>query len=156
MDPTKRAQEQKQLLDYDDQLLKIRSDENGYACTGESLTKQADAFDADINNIIKRFTPEMAHSSLAIRPGEYLDLASAADYHSSLEMVRTAQEDFNGLPAHIRSAFNNDPGQLMDAMYDMNRIEELQKLGILDTPEPAPGPPKETTPTPPTGATKPV
>lgn len=99
-----------------------------------SMTKQADAEAADINNIMRNYnrngfaTPE----DLKQRIGQYADVTAHVDYNQALNLVREADALFADLPAHVRSAFDNDPSNLVMALHDETRVPELRELGIYE------------------------
>jgi phage internal scaffolding protein len=133
-------EEQSAACEHQDAFHRARSKAHYTENTEETKTKQSDAFDSDINNIVKRFTPTEQAIAFATRPGEYLDLSGAPDFHRALLIIDQANEDFAALPAEVRTAFNNDPAQLIDAIYDPKRVDELTKLGIFAKVESAPEP----------------
>lgn len=62
----------------------------------------------------------------------YGDFSDSVDFHSAMNKMIKAQEDFNGMPAAIRKRFGNDPGALIDFLADANNYEEAVELGILE------------------------
>ena len=115
----------------------LASDESALTCEDVSLTQQHQKEDADINTIVARFglTGELP---FADRQPRYGDFSDVTDYHSAMNAVREATEDFMSLPADLRSRFQNDPAALIDFLAsDANRDEAI-KLGLVNAPITAP------------------
>lgn len=102
---------------------------------GESLTKQSDRHEADINTIMKRYRQTGDASVFMQRTGGYYaDVSSVGDYHAAVEMVREADQAFSALDAEIRDKFANDPANLIAALADPEAKKMLEEIGILDKP----------------------
>lgn len=99
------------------------------------MTRQADAIDADINTIVRRFGVTGTIPSVAVPPS-YQDFESVFDFQSAQNLIRAATESFAALPADIRYRFNNDP-QLFVAFCDnKENLPEMRKMGLA-IPEPS-------------------
>lgn len=109
------------------------SAETGRDCFNGSVqrTVQSQSDDVDINKIVARFVktgvlPEN------YRVPSYEDFTEAVtDYHSAMNLVRSAQEAFERLPAPVRSRFDNDPGLFVDYMESNPDVSELEALGLV-------------------------
>lgn len=104
--------------------------------TGEelvSLTQQSFAEECDINEIVRRFglTGEMPQSFAMPMAGDFTGIS---DFHSAVNMVVQAQEEFETLPAELRKRFANDPGELIAFLGDERNREEAVKLGLVNKP----------------------
>lgn len=79
---------------------------------GVQLTQQHPKEEVDINTIVERFglTGQMP---FGVTGGFYGDFTGIEDYESALGLVEGAQERFRALPPHVREAFHNDPGELI-------------------------------------------
>jgi len=111
----------------------LASDESALTCKDVSLTQQNQKEDADINTIVARFglTGELP---FADKQPRYGDFTAVTDYHSAMNAVASAREDFMSLPAELRARFNNDPALLIDFLAsDANRDEAI-KLGLVNPP----------------------
>ena len=110
------------------------SNESGLACEEPSLTQQHFKDETDINNILRQFnvTGMLPEASLSPRYGDFTGIG---DYHSALNAVIAAEDEFMALPAHIRARFENDPAQLIDFLGDENNRSEAEKLGLLEVPK---------------------
>lgn len=122
------------------------------------MTKQAPKEETDINNIMERY---VAHGQLPPaggNPPTYGDFSDAADYHTSLNLIREAENTFASLPSRVREHAANDPGVFLDQVNDPDSQRELLELGLdpgwvpASAPEPSPVPdpsPAEPDPVPP-------
>jgi len=106
------------------------SDETGLACADPSLAQQNFKDECDINHIVKQFglTGELPGKPLS---PQYGDFTGVLDYHSAVNAVLAAQDDFMELPAQMRSRFDNDPAKLIDFLTDEGNREEAIKLGLV-------------------------
>lgn len=95
--------------------------------TEESLTNQADAQEADINIIVKKYgiTGQMPQVT-GLQPlyGEFTD---ANDYRTMLDKVNAAKDAFQEIPAHIRKEFDNDPAKFIQFAADEKNIDKLRE-----------------------------
>lgn len=112
------------------------SNESGLACEEPSLAQQHFKEECDINTILTKFNvtgllPEAPLSPL------YGDFTGIGDYHSALNAVIAAQDEFDALPAQIRSRFDNDPEKLIAFMDDENNRTEAEALGLVARQEPS-------------------
>jgi len=98
---------------------------------GPSLTKQADAKDADINNIMAKYERT---GMLPIVQGvpTYADFSNVASFQEAQNLIIEAAQAFEQLPAKVRKHFDNDPGAFLGAFEDPSRREELEGLGLVE------------------------
>lgn len=114
--------------------------------SSEMITKQSSKNECDIHNILKQYQKTGMIAHIASREPYYADLPNAMDYQEAIELVRTAQESFEDLPAKVRERFDNDPFNLLAALHDPANRAELEELGIVSpsaapaAPVPAPAP----------------
>jgi len=106
------------------------SDETGLSCPEPSLAQQNFKDECDINYIVRQFglTGELPGQPLS---PQYGDFTGVLDYHSAVNAVLAAQDDFMELPAQLRSRFNNDPAELIDFLQLEENREEAIKLGLV-------------------------
>lgn len=92
-------------------------------------TQQQFRDEADINVLVRRFG---VTGHLPVRQGvpEYGDFSAVVDYHSAMNAIRNADAEFMSLPAHIRQMFGNDPGELVNAVLDPDRYDDLVDAGL--------------------------
>lgn len=115
------------------------SDETGLTCEDESRAIQSAEEESNINTIVRRFglTGELPADVAIPRSG---DFTGAPDFHTAMNLVRQAQEEFLRVPAEIRARFNNDPGAFISFVEDDGNREEAARLGLLkmvDAPVPS-------------------
>lgn len=105
------------------------SDDSGLMCTDPSLAQQQFREDSDINTIVKRFnlTGEIPQG---VNVPRYGDFASVYDYHSAMNLVRSADSAFMQMPADVRARFGNDAGAFVDFVSDPANAAEAEKLGL--------------------------
>ena len=115
------------------------SDETGLCCEDESLAIQSAKEDADINTIVRRFglTGELPSDLAMPQSGDFVGIG---DFHSAMNLVREAQEQFLRVPAEVRARFNNDPARFMAFVEDDSNRDEARKLGSLRDPVVPPEP----------------
>jgi phage internal scaffolding protein len=106
------------------------SDETGLVCPEFTLAQQNFKDECDINYIVRQFglTGELPGKPLS---PQYGDFTGVLDYHSAVNAVLAAQDDFMELPAQLRSRFNNDPAELIDFLANEENREEATKLGLV-------------------------
>lgn len=107
-----------------------------------SKTTQEGA-DLDINTIIAKYRRT---GVLPVTRAEalYGDFSQVEDYLHAQNLYLHAQQQFDALPARLRSQLQNDPARFLDWIQKEENREEAEKLGLIK--------PKEA----PAGATKPA
>jgi len=107
------------------------SNESGLACEEPSLAQQHHKDECDINNILRQFniTGLLPESPLSPRYGDFTGIS---DYHTAMNRVIAAQDEFEALPAQIRARFNNDPAELIQFLEDGNNRSEAEELGLIE------------------------
>lgn len=98
-------------------------------CKDESLTVQADAVDADINVIVKKFVRTGVLPLRQVPPLEG-DFSNVSDYHEAMNLIRQADESFMSVDADIRARFDNDPGKFVAFCSDEKNLDEMRKMGL--------------------------
>jgi len=113
------------------------SNESGLHCEDATLAQQHFKDECDINNILRQFnvTGLLPESTLSPRYGDFTGIV---DYHSALNQVIAAEDEFMRLPAQTRARFNNDPAQLIDFLDKEENKNEAIKLGLVKQPEELP------------------
>jgi len=107
------------------------SDETGLLCPEPTLAQQNFKDECDINNIVRQFglTGELPGQPLS---PQYGDFTGVLDYHTAVNAVLAAQDQFMELPAQLRARFDNDPAKLIDFLDKQENREEATKLGLVD------------------------
>lgn len=105
------------------------SRETGLACADDSLAVQSAKDETDINTIVRRFglTGELPGDVDMPQSGDY---SGVGDFHSAMNVVRKAQEEFLRVPADIRARFLNDPQRFSDFFNDPVNQDEAIRLGL--------------------------
>jgi phage internal scaffolding protein len=112
---------------------------SGLVCDDESRTIQSAKDESDINTIVRKFglTGELPNDLKMPQSGDFTDVP---DFHTAMNLVRSAQEEFLRVPAEIRARFANDPQRLMQFVEDESNRDEARKLGFLADPVKVPEP----------------
>lgn len=112
------------------------SDASALECLDESLAIQSAKEDSDINTIVRRFGLSGELPSNLNMPVSG-DFTGIGDFHSAMNLVRRAQEEFLRVPADVRARFNNDPARFMEFFDDPANADEARRYGMLRDPVPA-------------------
>lgn len=107
------------------------SNESGLACEEPTLAQQHYKEECDINNILQKFSITGILPEAPLSP-RYGDFSGIGDYHTALNRVIAAQEEFEALPAQIRARFENDPAKLIEFLDDEANRPEAEKLGLVE------------------------
>ena len=112
--------------------------DTGLVCPEESMAVQSAEEESNINTIVRRFgiSGELPNNLRMPQSGDFTD---APDFHTAMNLVRQAQEEFVRVPAEIRARFNNDPARFMAFIEDGSNYDEALKLGLVNKrPDPVP------------------
>ena len=63
--------------------------------------------------------------------------SGAPDFHTAMNLVRKAQEEFVRVPAHVRARFRNDPQEFMNFFENPDNYAEALKLGLVNARPPS-------------------
>lgn len=97
-----------------------------------SLTEQSHKIDCDINHIVRHYGREELERRMAMDPGLFTgDYIPPQDLMQSIEIVRSAEEQFNALPATVRAKFNNSPVNFLQYAQDPSNAKGMIDLGLL-------------------------
>lgn len=120
------------------------SDMTGHNNTEPSMTKQEFAADCDPNTLLDRHARGQDISMfLTSRTPRYIDVSDMpTDYHTALNIVTRAKQDFMQLDAKIRAKFNNDPGAFYDFAVNPENKQSMIDMGFAEpvTPVSSPSP----------------
>jgi phage internal scaffolding protein len=113
------------------------SNETALECLDESKAIQSAEEESNINTIVRRFgiSGELPNQVAMPQSGDFTNIP---DFHTAMNLVRKAQEEFVRIPAEIRARFNNDPGRFMDFFEDPANYDEALKLGLVNARPPVP------------------
>lgn len=113
------------------------SNETALECLDESKAIQSAEEESNINTIVRRFgiSGELPNQVAMPQSGDFTNIP---DFHTAMNLVRQAQEEFVRIPADVRARFNNDPGRFMEFFDDPANYDEALKLGLVNVRPPAP------------------
>ena len=106
------------------------SNESGLACEEPTLAQHFKE-ECDINTILQKFNVTGILPEAPLSP-RYGDFSGIGDYHTTLNRVMAAKDEFASLPAQIRARFENDPYKLIEFLDDETNREEAVQLGLVD------------------------
>lgn len=100
--------------------------------SGESLTQQSMAADADINTIIARNARGGSRVTSKVQAlfGDF----SSLDFLEAQNRIIDAKRAFGLLPSKIRNRFHNSEYQLIRFLEDPENREEAIMLGLIEKP----------------------
>jgi len=107
------------------------TNESGLHCEDASLAQQHYKDECDINNILRQFNITGLLPEQPLSP-RYGDFSGIGDYHTALNRVIAAQDEFDGLPANIRARFDNDPANLIEFLENEKNRPEAEELGLVN------------------------
>ena len=107
------------------------SNESGLHCEDASLAQQHFKEECDINTILEKFNVTGLLPQAPLSP-RYGDFTGVSDYHTALNRVYAAQDEFDALPAQIRARFDNDPANLIEFLENSDNRPEAEELGLVD------------------------
>lgn len=104
----------------------------------ENEVQQHEKDAADINVMARKYGLRALRVDPLTVGGFFGDFTSPGlqDLQTALLRNREAGEMFMELPSDMRAHFDNDPMELLSAVNDPDRVEELQELGLLERPDP--------------------
>lgn len=107
----------------------------GIACPG-GRTKQSFRDECDINKLMRKYE-QSGQLPASVRVGSYGDFATDVDLLAAQLLIKSAEAQFDSLPARVRERFRNSPEEFLKFVQDRKNQEEARKLGLLQE-EPAP------------------
>lgn len=113
----------------------------------KSRTKQSEAAECDVNNIVAK-ARQNGFMPPPTSEGQYGDFSDPMDYQAAMDLVLQAKEQFEELPAAVRSRFANDPKAFLQFATDPQNGDEMVKLGLAIPRPPATIPEPAQTPIP--------
>lgn len=103
----------------------------------ETMTKQSFKDESDINFIMKKYSQTGFINPGIIRDADYLE-TSELSFQEAMNIVVSAQDQFDNLPSNIRKRFSNDPAAFLDFIGDETNLEEMRSLGLVPSPSEPP------------------
>ena len=107
------------------------SNESGLHCEDASLAQQHFKDECDINNILRQFNITGLLPQTPLSP-QYGDFSGVGDYHTALNQIISAEDQFMSLPAQLRARFENDPAQLIEFLNKPENYDEAVNLGLVE------------------------
>ena len=100
------------------------SNETALECLDESKAIQSAEEESNINTIVRRFgiSGELPNQVAMPQSGDFTNIP---DFHTAMNLVRQAQEEFVRIPADVRARFNNDPGRFMEFLMTLLTMMRL-------------------------------
>ena len=106
----------------------------GFQTTGESLTQQHFAHEADVRNIIKQYDKTGLIANVQKGVAQYGDYSEVNEYREALDLVNDANGMFAELPAELREMFQNNAGTFLEFATNPQNNEKMIELGLKEAP----------------------
>ncbi|MCC7440644.1 MAG: hypothetical protein IT285_03360 [Bdellovibrionales bacterium] len=103
------------------------------------MTQQSFRKESDINELVRR-ARVAGQWPPKTKEGLYGDFSDVPDFQTSLQHVQNTQDAFLKLPAEIRAAVRNDPGEFVARMRDPHIVALMVRHGLATTLEAPPSP----------------
>ena len=100
----------------------------------KSMTEQSHRNKVNINKIIAKYKKTGLFPQRKDIP-TYGDFSNATDYHTMLNKIQAANDDFMSLPSDLRSRFENDAGKLIEFMDNPDNVHDCIEMGLIPRPE---------------------
>lgn len=100
---------------------------------GVSRTEQSHKDRCDANKIVARYMRSGVLDE-QMKGGLYGDFTSVSDYHTCVQKVCDARNDFMALPSSIRKRFEHDPAKVIEFLNDPANFDEAVALGMIPRP----------------------
>lgn len=106
------------------------SNASGLVCEEPTRAQQHHKDECDINVILERFgkTGQMPVSAIS---ATYGDFSGVIDYHTALNTLIAAENEFDALPAKLRAMFANEPSNLIEFLNDEKNKDKAIELGLV-------------------------
>lgn len=102
---------------------------SGLVCVRPTLTKQSFKDECDINVIVKRFGIGYDIPS-SFRLPQFGDFTGLDSFEDAANAIAVANEQFDMLPAAIRSRFSNDPAAFVDFVTNADNLDDVIAMGL--------------------------
>lgn len=104
----------------------------------ENRTQQQFKDECDVNYILKRFRRTGTLPQTNANPAVFADV-TVNDFQDAMNLVTSAQQEFDLLDSSTRARFGNSPAALLEFLQNPDNFSEAQDLGLVE-PQPTPGP----------------
>jgi len=95
-----------------------------------SRTKKSMREMVNVNSILRKYRQTGILTHVSAKDGTYGDFSEIKDFAGALNTVIKAKQQFELLPAEVRSRFGNDPELLIKFLQDPKNVDESVKLGL--------------------------
>lgn len=102
--------------------------------TDPSMTKQSEAADTDINEIVRRFGVTGTLPNRIDLPPSIAEFDGVFDFQSAMNLISRAKQSFMGVAPEVRALFNNDPQAFVnyvDEALQAGDTAKLQEWGMI-------------------------
>lgn len=93
-------------------------------------TEQGHRNKVNINKIVAKYI-KTGYVEQQNRPAMYGDFSGVLDYHSTLNRIKNAENEFQKIPSEIRKKFDNDIGMLVEYVNNPDNESECVRMGLL-------------------------
>jgi phage internal scaffolding protein len=97
---------------------------------GPGRTKQEFKDESDINNIMARYMRTGLIDNVTQKLPQFADV-DGSTFHDAMMIVAESKTLFQELPSHIRTEFDNDPGQFLDFVHNPENRSQMAEWGLL-------------------------
>ncbi len=97
---------------------------------GKGRAKQSMRDECDVNLIVAQYVKTGFLSHVSVGFPLWVDVSEMTDFRDAIEHVRSMARYFAGLPATVRSRFENDAVSLMEYLESGASEEDLHALGL--------------------------
>lgn len=105
-----------------------------------SKTRQEFAEECDINTIMRRYQKTGVLQHVNNAAPRYMDFSDAPDFHTAMNFMIAASDEFGRLPATVRKRFGNDPAEFVKFAEDPANVEQMRAWGLAAPVEEPPAP----------------
>lgn len=96
---------------------------------GKTKAQQHTKDQCDINVIMKKFK-RTGRLPLRETVPIYDDFSTSQDFHTSMDIIIKAENQFSNLPALARKKFDNDPAKFLEFCNNPKNHKEMVELGL--------------------------
>jgi len=102
--------------------------------TAPSLTKQADHDRACIHRVLENAARTGILPLKNVEPvyNGNEAIPNVDSYHDAMNVIVSAQQQFDALPSEIRERFNNSPATMLEQLSDPKNRQEMVSLGLMN------------------------
>lgn len=95
-------------------------------------TKQEFRDECDLNALMKRYEKTGVAPAGRVGVPQYFDASEVPDFHSAMQIMVDAENEFMRLPASVRKQFGNDPTAFIEYATDPKNIDQMREWGLAD------------------------